>query len=182
MAANSGLRLGTLWLGTLLLGDWVSPACAEVIDSDHNRTKSMIRAYENAPNWVVKAMALLGLGERWHPEGNRIVLDALRCKDRRLQAFGLEAYRAVAAADLRVLLSAEVLDELIRRHGKERHRFFRSYLNILLSRAFPEAADSAKSWRAWWAEAQDGYAPRAWREQPPPGPEPEKVSPKRKYV
>lgn len=161
--------LGMCSLGTCLLGVWAPPAAADAIDADHNRTRNMVSAYQRAPNWVVKAMALLGLGDRWHPEGNCIVLDALRSKDRRLQAFGLEAYRGVALANLPVLLTAEVLDELTARHGKERHRFFRSYLYILLSRAFPVAADSGKGWSAWWAGVRAGYAPPAWREKSAPG-------------
>ena len=136
-------------------------------DADHQHTLGLVAAYQGAPNWVVKAMVLLSLGERWHPDGNAIVLDALRSKDERLRAFGLEAYRGTATAHLPVLMTPEVLDELIGEQVEAKNRFFRTEVKLLLMKALPAQHEEGRSWRAWWASAREGYAAPAWEEKPP---------------
>ena len=155
--------LVVLVVGLCLLG--AQPARAAEADPDHRRTLGLVAAYERAPNWVVKALALMSLGERWHPAGNAIVLDALRSKDKRLRAFGLEAYRGTAPENVPVLFTQEVLDELIGKQLKEKNKFFRSEAKRLLMKTFPKQQEG---WGTWWDAARETYTPPAWQDRAPP--------------
>jgi len=154
-----------LFLLALLIAGAPAPCLAAPPDEDHVRTGNLVAAYTRAPNWVVKAMVLLSLGERWHPKGTPILLDAFRSRDPKLRAYAVEVLRSMSAADLRVVLSADLVDELIGTQLKERNKWFRGFVRVALSCAFPDAADGGTKWPAWWKQTRGTYAPPAWTER-----------------
>ena len=54
-------------------------------------TEALAARFEEAEHWVQQVVILLSLNEWWHPSGSAMITDAIRSKDRRLKAFGVEA-------------------------------------------------------------------------------------------
>jgi len=151
----------------LLLG--TGSALAEPADPDRIRTESLVAVYQRTESWPVKALALLALGERWHPKGAEIVADALRSTDHRLQAYAIETLRTTPPAHLRCVLVPDLLSALIRMQLRETNPRVRVHLLLVLARTFPRAgAVTRHGWQQWWRETKDTYAPRPWKERPPP--------------
>lgn len=166
------LRLGlAACLALLCLLGSADPAGAEQPDEDHLRTLGVAAAYRNAPNWVVRSIALLSLGERWHPAGTEMVLDALRSGDARLRIFAIEALRATSGDALRTVLSTELLDELITRQLADKNKYVEAYVRGVLTSAFPTFGKTSLPWRKWWKGKQLDYTPAPWVDRPKKKPE-----------
>lgn len=71
-------------------------------------TEALVGRFEAAEHWVQKAVVLLSLNECWHPAGNQMILGAMRHKDARLRAFGLEALLRSDAELLPKLATSEL--------------------------------------------------------------------------
>ncbi len=66
-------------------------------------------------------LVLLSLGDDWHPSGSKIVLEALKSKDDRLRACGLETLARSQPSCLLAVLNNDLIDTLIR-NGSRRPR------------------------------------------------------------
>lgn len=153
-------------IAILLLG--TGSALAAPADPDRIRTESLVAAYERTESWPVRALALLSLGERWHPAGAKIVLDALQSSDPRLRVYGIEALRSTPPEHLRCVLVPELLGQLIKMQMREKNARVRMHLVLLLARTFPRSgAVSRENWRRWWRDTKGTYAARPWIEKPP---------------
>ncbi len=128
-------------------------------------TEAMVAYYETADHWALRGVVLLSLGEKWHPVGSRMVLQALRDKDRRLRAYGIEALLRTDPAQLPAAVSKELVEELVSKQLQKDNRFFRSRVQEVLKRLAPAAgAEGPAAWSSWWSRERDRYAPAAWRE------------------
>lgn len=156
--------LTALALGTLLPAQEAAPA-----PLGQATTEALVARYETSGHWVQKAVVLLSLNTWWHPAGTAMVLAALRERDDRLNAFGLEALLRADPALLPSLASVELLDELIGKQLRRRNDFLRERVQLALQRLAPDAeAKDADGWRRWWSQAKAAWAPQPWaaREQP----------------
>lgn len=150
----------------LLLG--TGSALAAPADPDRVRTESLVAVYRRAEGWPVKALVLLSLGDRWHPQGAAIVADALQSTDRRLQAYAIEALRATPPEHLRCVLVPELLGILIRMQMRETNPRVRMHLLLMLARTFPDAQAAPRhGWQTWWRKTKATYTPHPWEERPP---------------
>lgn len=130
-------------------------------------TEVLANSYAQAEHWAMRAIVLLSLGSDWHPAGVPVALDALRSKDERLVAYGLETLRGMDDEALRQVATAELVEELIGRQLDRKNKLFHQRLLDVLARALPEAkAADRRGYEAWWLSAKPGYAPPAWT--PPP--------------
>ena len=161
-----------LALGLLALAiPGAAAARADGADEDRRRTEGLVVAYGRTDAWPVKAVALLSLGERWHPAGAVVVAEAFAGRDRRLRAYALEALRATAPEHLPTVLVPELLGELVERQLLEDDPRYRLNVLLLLARSFPLAgARTPAEWQAWWREVRSTYAPPPWQERPPGDP------------
>jgi hypothetical protein len=126
-------------------------------------TDVLANSYAQAEHWAMRAIVLMSLGGDWHPAGVPAVLDALRSKDERLVAYGLEALRGMEDEALRQVATAELVDELIGRQLDRKNKLFHQRLLAVLARALPDAkATDRRGYDAWWLLAKPGYAPPAW--------------------
>lgn len=145
-----------------------APAAAPAIPAlGKGATEVLANSYAQAEHWAMRAIVLLSLGSDWHPAGVPVVLDALRSKDERLVAYGLETLRGMDDEALRQVATAELVDELIGRQLDRKNKLFHQRLLDVLARALPDAkAADRRGYEAWWLLAKPGYAPPAWT--PPP--------------
>ncbi|MDJ0976649.1 MAG: VWA domain-containing protein [Planctomycetota bacterium] len=169
MRARRRTLLGLLLIPlSLLMPLGTEHAGATNEDPDRVRTEATTVAYHGAQYWAVRSLALLNLGPRWHPKGAGIVLDALRDKDKRLRVYAMEALWAMRAADLRVVLTPALVDELVTKQLKNKSKLYRKRVFQVLAKAFPEAlARKPAEWMPWWRKTRETYAPPAWEERVP---------------
>ncbi|MBM3961167.1 MAG: VWA domain-containing protein, partial [Planctomycetes bacterium] len=126
-------------------------------------TEVLANSYAQAEHWAMRAIVLMSLGGDWHPAGVPAVLDALRSKDERLVAYGLEALRGMDDEALRQVATAELVDDLIGRQLARKNKLFHQRLLAVLARALPDAkATDRRGYEAWWLLAKPGYAPPTW--------------------
>ncbi len=130
-------------------------------------TTSLLKRYMKAEHWVQKAVILLSLNQYWAPVGSDMVLDALQQKDARLRALGLEALLRSEEDLLPKVVSAELLEELIKRQLNEKNPHFKKRLQLALERVVPQAEASSKSeWIKWWQGAKESWQPQPWQPKP----------------
>ncbi|MFN9756004.1 MAG: vWA domain-containing protein [Planctomycetota bacterium] len=140
-----------------------APAAAPLPALGKGATEVLANSYAEAAHWALRAIVLMSLGGDWHPAGVPAVLDALRNKDERVVAYGLEALRGMDDEALRQVATAELVDELIGRQLDRKNKLFHQRLLDVLARALPEAkAADRRGYEAWWLLAKPGYAPPAW--------------------
>lgn len=132
-------------------------------------TEALCARYTKADHWVQKVVILLSLNTWWHPAGVGMILEALRDKDDRLNAFGLEALLRADPELLPKVASVELLDELIGRQLGRNNAHQRERVLLALQRLAPgvEATDK-NAWSRWWSSAKATFTPDPWaaRAQP----------------
>lgn len=135
-------------------------------------TEALAARYEASEHWVQKVVVLLSLNGYWHPAGVDMLLLALRDRDPRLRAFGLEALlRCDAALAPRVATTA-LLDELVTRQLGASNDRYRARVEAALARLVPSAgAEGRSGWTRWWRANRDAHQPEPWEPgaQPEPG-------------
>ncbi|MBL8730413.1 MAG: VWA domain-containing protein [Planctomycetes bacterium] len=135
-------------------------------------TEALCARYTAADHWVQKVVILLSLNAWWHPAGVGMILAALRDKDDRLNAFGLEALLRADPELLPKVASVDLLDELITRQLGRNNAHLKERALLALHRLAPtvEATDRS-GWTNWWSTAKTTFAPDAWaaRAQPTTG-------------
>lgn len=132
-------------------------------------TEMLCARFTAADHWMQKVVILLSLNTWWHPAGVAMVLQALRDKDERLSAFGLEALLRADPELLPTLASPELLDELITRQLGRSNDLWRERVLQALHGLVPQAeATDRAAWSRWWSSAKATFAPAAWaaHEQP----------------
>ncbi|MHC4812849.1 MAG: vWA domain-containing protein [Planctomycetota bacterium] len=127
-------------------------------------TEALKARYQTAEHWVQKAVILLSLNHYWHPVGSDIILAAVRDKDLRLRAFGIEALLRAEDGLLPNVVSPELLEELISKQLNQRNSHYRERLLGALVRIAPKAGATKKSeWRKWWRGAKATWQPGKWQ-------------------
>lgn len=132
-------------------------------------TEALVGRYEASEHWVQKAVVLLSLNQYWHPVGNQMILSAVRDKDARLKAFGLEALLRSDPELLPKLATAELLDELIEKQLGKKNDYYKKRVGEVLPLLLPAAGATKKSeWTIWWRRNKESHQPEQWqpREQP----------------
>jgi hypothetical protein len=132
-------------------------------------TEALCARYDAADHWVQKVVVLLSLNTWWHPAGSAMIVQALRDKDSRLNAFGLEALLRADAELLPRIATVELLDELIGRQLGRGNDLLRQRTLQALGRLVPTAGAADKAaWTRWWSTAKATFTPEPWtaREQP----------------
>ena len=106
---------------------------------------------------------LLSLNQWWHPAGVSMVLEALRAKDLRLCAFGVETLLRSDPALLPTLATPELLDELIVRQLARSNDLLRSRVLEALARLVPKAgAGDRAAFTKWWSGNKEIHQPEPW--------------------
>ncbi len=139
------------------------PKAASPVPLGQAATEALCARYATADHWVQKVVILLSLNTWWHPSGAAMVAAALRDKDERLNAFGLEALLRADPELLPKVATPELLDELIVRQLARSNALVRERAAAALQRLAPkvEPGDRA-AWTRWWNEAKATHAPEAW--------------------
>jgi hypothetical protein len=135
-------------------------------------TELLCARYTAADHWVQKVVILLSLNTWWHPAGVGMILEALRDRDDRLNAFGLEALLRADTELLPKIASAELLDELIGRQLGRNNALQKERVLLALKRLVPTVeADDRSGWSRWWSSAKATFTPDPWaaRAQPTAG-------------
>lgn len=136
---------------------------------DRAEAALVVRAYESADTWTLKAMVLLSLGTDFPPDAAGIVAAALRDKDDRLEPHAVELLRHMDTSAVREVATPELVAELVEHTVRSKHRLVRERALEALARILPEVpATNAREWQAWWSAASATYVPRTW--VPPPAP------------
>jgi len=133
-------------------------------------TDALVARYAAAGHWVQKVVVLLSLNRHWHPAGAEMLVSAMRDRDPRLRAFGLEALLRSDESLLPQVATTALLDELIQRQLGASNKHYRARVELALGRLVPDAGASGKgAWTRWWRANRDAHEPPAWRqrEQPP---------------
>ena len=126
-------------------------------------TEAMASTFANREHWMQKVVLLLALGKSWHPVGTPMIVQALRDKDPRLVAFGVEELLRTDAALLPKIATTELLDELIVRQLARNNEHLRTRVLLALERLAPTAGAKDKAaWATWWNGAKATFAPEPW--------------------
>lgn len=145
------------------------PAAPHEAGLTEGQTRSLAVRYERARHWALRGFVLLALGERWHPAGVELVLEALRSKERALRLYGVACLRRTDPAALRTIATAELVEELVEEQVRDRHAGYAAEVDEVLRRLFPEAeVDAPAGWSRVWRAAEDGWALEPWIPPPPP--------------
>lgn len=127
-------------------------------------TEALKARYQTSEHWVQKTVILLSLNHYWHPVGSDIIFAAVRDKDVRLRAFGIEALLRSEDGSLPNVVSPELLEELISKQLNQRNSHYRERLLEALARIAPKAGAKTKSeWRKWWRGAKENWQPGKWQ-------------------
>ena len=130
-------------------------------------TVAVAARYKASKHWVQKSVVLLSLNHYWHPKGCVMVLDALRNRDRRLRAYGIETLLRTEKDLLPRIASAELIQELILKQLQIKNPHYRSRVLEALARIAPDASATTRSqWSSWWFKARKTWEPKPW--SPPP--------------
>jgi hypothetical protein len=126
-------------------------------------TEALKARYQTTEHWVQKAVILLSLNHYWHPAGSDIVLAAVREKDVRLRAYGVEALLRAEKDLLPNVVSPELLEELINKQLNQRNSHYRERVMEALARIAPDAGAKDKGdWRKWWRGTKETWKPGKW--------------------
>jgi hypothetical protein len=131
-------------------------------------TEAIVARYSAAQHWVQKAVTLLSLNTWWHPAGAVMITAALKDKDPRLVAFGLEALLRADSALLPSVATTELLDDLIVRQLARSNDLVVERTLAALKRLAPkvDATDKA-GYARWWTNAKATWAPEPWSKREP---------------
>lgn len=132
-------------------------------------TEALVGRFGQATHWMQKVVLLLSLNQYWHPSGAAMVAAALRDKDERLRAFGVEALLRSEEALLPAVATTELLDELIQKQAVVSNDRYRERVMLALQRLVPDAGATDKvSWQRWWREHKETHQPAPWTERAQP--------------
>ncbi|MGC6486957.1 MAG: VWA domain-containing protein [Planctomycetota bacterium] len=135
-------------------------------------TEALVARYDAAEHWVQKVVVLLTLNTYWHPAGVDMLLAALRDRDPRLRAYGLEALLRCDEDLAPRVATVALLDELVSRQLSVSNDRYRARVEAALARLVPSAGVEGRSgWSRWWRSHRDSHQPEPWQ----PGPQPEPV-------
>lgn len=125
-------------------------------------TESLVRVYRGATNWTLQSLAMLSLGDDWHPAGAAMLVEALRGKDVRLHAFAVEEVLRTGKRVLPCVATPELIDALVETlAAKNPH--LRARTVEALAHLLPEAqVKKPDEWKRWWAEHRATHAPAEW--------------------
>lgn len=128
-----------------------------------HQTEIRVGQYERAEHWALRGLVLLSLGRDWHPCAAPIVLDALKSKDVHLQVYAVESLARTSPIALRRVLSAGILENLIRVQYRRNDDFSRARLTMILRAAFPKLeATTAWDWERHWFDVEKVFERDAW--------------------
>ena len=126
-------------------------------------TQLRLVQFERGEHWAMRGLVLMSLGDDWHPSASKIILEALKSKDDRLRAYGLETLVRAAPSCLRTALSDELVEMLIRKTLKHKDPFVRERVVMVLKAAFPDATATKKSdWERHWYSVDKTFTPETW--------------------
>ena len=126
-------------------------------------TEALLARYTEADHWVQKAVTLLSLNTWWHPAGATMITAALKDKDPRLVAFGLEALLRADPTLLPSIATTELLDDLIVRQLARSNDLVVQRALAALKLLAPKADTTDKAgWVRWWTTAKATWAPEPW--------------------
>jgi Mg-chelatase subunit ChlD len=128
---------------------------------DAQTVAAIVRRYHEQTRWGGRAVAILALGPRWHPDGSQIVADALAARDRRLKAFALDALRQCDPAWRTVCFTPLVIDGLVELLDDEPGLLRDQATQLLVMVAPFIATESHETLRAWWRAERSTYQVRA---------------------
>lgn len=132
-------------------------------------TKALVGRFHASDHWVQKVVVLLSLNHWWHPSGSAMIVAAVRDKDARLNAFGIEALLRSEPGLLPKVATPELLDELIGDQLGHRNDHYGKRVGEALARLAPGAGATTKSeWSRWWMDNKATFAAEKWepKEQP----------------
>lgn len=134
-------------------------------------TEAIVRAYQNADGWSLKAIVLLSLGPDFHPTATSILLSALRDKDERLRPYAVEVLRGMDSGALEQVAAPELVGELIDETLRTKSKLLHERTLDVLRRMMPDSgATDRAEWQRWWSLNKKTYAPPAWVPPRPPDP------------
>jgi hypothetical protein len=127
-------------------------------------TEALVARYEVADHWVQKVVGLLSLNQQWHPEGVEMVLLAIRDRDPRLRAFGIEALLRSDADLLPKVATTPLLAELIGKQLGGKNRYYKERVGEALKGLLPNVdAKSKRDWSNWWRNNKETHQPEPWQ-------------------
>jgi Mg-chelatase subunit ChlD len=125
-------------------------------------TETLAHSYGETTSWAMKALVLLSLGDDYHPTGAGMLADALRGKDDRLRAFGIEQVLRTGPRVVETLATPALVDALVAGLA-ERNPHVRTRTLAALARLLPGAtAKKPEEWRQWWNAQRSTWTPPAW--------------------
>ncbi len=127
------------------------------------QTRSLVLRYQEAKHWSLQSIVLLALGERWHPNGVEMVIDALTGKERHLRAYAITALRETNPEHIHSVATPELIEVLIKTGLREKDQLFKDEVQAVLKMIFPDTEFEKRSkWERYWRESKDAYAPAPW--------------------
>jgi hypothetical protein len=92
-----------------------------------------------------------------------MIVQALRDKDKRLRAYGVEALLRAEQGLLPSLASAELIEELIKQLSQS-NKHYKARILAALNRCAPTANYQKKSqWSSWWRSIRKDYQAKPWQ-------------------
>lgn len=127
-------------------------------------TGTLVHNYEEADHWAMKAILLMSFGTDWHPDGVSAVVDALGHRDDRLPPYAVETLLRADDRVVRSLARPELIEELID-ESRNKNEYYRERVLAVLKRLAPDAnCDDNRSYKRWWRDEKETWAPPAWTE------------------
>ena len=132
-------------------------------------TEALAARYAAAEHWVQKVVVLLSLNGYWHPVGADMLVAAMRERDPRLRAFGLEALLRSDEALLPKVATQALLDELVQRQLGASNKHYRARVEAALALLVPDAGVEGRSgWGRWWRANRETHQPAEWQQKEQP--------------
>ena len=132
-------------------------------------TEALAARYAAAEHWVQKVVVLLSLNGYWHPVGADMLVAAMRERDPRLRAFGLEALLRSDEALLPKVATQALFDELVQRQLGASNKHYRARVEAALALLLPDAGVEGRSgWSRWWRANRETHQPAEWQQKEQP--------------
>jgi Mg-chelatase subunit ChlD len=128
-------------------------------------SRAIARHFEAAEAWPLRALALLALGQHWHPAATPMVTAAL--EDEETRPFAIELLCETEPEVLRCVLGDDALLDEVKSAAKNRNDLVRARALAILRRTVGEGVeiDSWRDFDRWRRDAADaGTFPGPWPE------------------
>lgn len=146
------------WAGTPALAQAAPPPVLGKV-----ATEAIASTFATRDHWMQRVVLLLALGKSWHPAGTAMIVQAVRDKDPRLVAFGVETLLRTDPPLLPKVATTELLDELIARQLPRSNDHLRERVLRALDGLAPQAgAKDRAAWTTWWNGSKATFAPEPW--------------------